>query len=1076
MNIPGTEIVGWYDYRLVTLSVAIAVLAAYAALDLGGRVTSARGGARLAWLSGGALAMGIGIWSMHYIGMLAFRLPFPVKYDWPMVVLSLLAAVLASGIALFVVSRHTMTMTVAAIGSIFMGAGIASMHYIGMEAMRLPAMCVYSTGLVALSVVLAIVISFVALWLTYFLRDQLTTWGWRKLACALVMGAAIPVMHYVGMAAASFVPMPLDLVSLKHAVNISDLGLTCILIATLVILGLVFITSIVDRRFSLQAKELESSEERYRLIVETAFDAFLGIDSNNLVTEWNAQAEATFGWSHADAIGKSASTFLFLDSQISNGRSLDELLNAGVNDSMHRRLEATGVHRSGRQFPVEMTLSAVHHSHKRLFAAFVHDVTDRKAAELERENAKQAAEAASRAKSEFLANMSHEIRTPLNGVIGMTDLVLESDLTREQREYLETVKLSADSLLHVINEILDFSKIEAGKLELEEEDFDLQDCMESTLKTFALKADEKSLELLCEVVPEVPVTVRGDAARLRQVLTNLLGNAIKFTRHGEVGLRALLDSNDGESIVIHFIVSDTGIGIPAHKTKLIFDSFSQADTSTTREFGGSGLGLTISRSLVEMMGGKIWVESQVGQGSQFHFTICVNPAAAQISPATVLTQPEVLHGVKVLIVDDNRTNRRILDGLLRHWKMRPTTVEDGEQAEYKAIAAYEDGEPFELILTDMHMPRMDGFDLIRRIREKPGMVTSTIMMLTSGGQRGDARRCEELGVAAHLLKPVRQAELRNALIRVLSEQGGSAATLSIVGKAPSAARIEAAPMRVLLAEDNAVNQLLAVRLLEKRGHSVKVTGNGREALDALENGTYDLVLMDVQMPEMDGIEATMALREREKITGAHQPVVALTALVIKGDKERCLAAGMDGYLSKPIRQVELDEILESYATKSTVAKIEKENSKIEKPEIAEPGITKTGLTESHLSPKPRETRQEIRTRFSLNEAELMDRIGGDLEFLSELTEVFRQEYPKHLSAARRAVADRNGEALNKAGHALRGALANLAAADPAALAASIELTGATGDPSNAGFLIDQLEQEIKMVLLSLESLCQEPAG
>jgi PAS domain S-box-containing protein len=1066
MNISGAEIVGWYDYRLVALSVAIAVLAAYAALDLGGRVTSARGGARLAWLSGGALAMGIGIWAMHYIGMLAFRLPFPVEYDWPMVVLSLLAAVLASGVALFVVSRHTMTMTVAAVGSFFMGAGIASMHYIGMEAMRLPAMCSYSTGLVALSVGLAIVISFVALWLTYLLRDQLTTWGWRKLACALVMGAAIPVMHYVGMAAASFMPTPLDPATLKHAVNISDLGLTSILIATLVILGLVFITSIVDRRFSLQSKELESSEERYRLIVETAFDAFLGIDSTSNITEWNAQAEATFGWSRAEAVGKPVSKFILQDSRIANSQNLGELLDAGSSDSIHRRLEATGIHRSGRQFPVEMTLSAVHHSHKRLFAAFVHDVTDRKAAEQERERATQAAEAASHAKSEFLANMSHEIRTPLNGVIGMTDLVLESNLTGEQREYLETVKLSADSLLHVINEILDFSKIEAGKLELEEEDFDLQDCMESTLKTLALKADEKSLELLCEVVPDVPVTVRGDSARLRQVLTNLIGNAIKFTRHGEVGLKALLDSNDGKSIVVHFIVSDTGIGIPPEKTKLIFDSFSQADTSTTREFGGSGLGLTISRSLVEMMGGKIWVESQVGQGSQFHFTIRVSPASPRISPSIILTQPEALHGVKVLIVDDNRTNRRILDGLLRHWKMRPTTVEDGEQALYKAIAAYEDGEPYELILTDMHMPRMDGFDLIQRIREKPGMVTSTIMMLTSGGQRGDARRCEELGVAAHLLKPVRQAELRDALIRVLSDHSGSGTTPSATNRLPQAERTESAPLRVLLAEDNAVNQLLAVRLLQKRGHSVKVTGNGREALDALECGTYDLVLMDVQMPEMDGIEATMALREREKITGGHQPVVALTALVIKGDKERCLAAGMDGYLSKPIRQYDLDEILESYATKLSAGGISKESS-----EIAKPGLPRP-QSSSELS----QTRQELRARFSLNEAELMDRIGGDLEFLAELTEVFRMEYPRQLSAARKAVANRDGDALNKAGHALRGALANLAATDPAALAASIELIGATGDPSTASVLLDQLEQDIKTVLTSLESLCQEPAG
>jgi len=1065
-----TVIVGWYDYRLVALSIAIAILAAYAALDLGGRVTSARGGARLAWLSGGALAMGIGIWSMHYIGMLAFRLPFIVQYDWPTVVLSLVAAVLASGVALYVVSRRSLTMAVAAIGSIFMGAGIASMHYIGMEAMRLPAMCVYSTGLVALSIVLAIVISFVAIWITYLLRDQLSTWGFRKLACALIMGAAIPVMHYVGMAAASFMPAPVDPTKLRHAVSISDLGLTSILIATLVILGLVFITAIVDRRFSLQTQELKSSEERYRLIVETAFDAFIGIDATGSITEWNAQAEATFGWSRAEAIGNAVSKFILQSSHIANGLNFSELFAASGSDLIHRRLEATGVDRGGRRFPVEMTLSSVHHSHKRLFAAFVHDVTERKAAEEEREKATKAAEAASRAKSEFLANMSHEIRTPLNGVIGMTDLVLESDLTGEQREYLETVKLSADSLLHVINEILDFSKIEAGKLELEEEDFDLQDCMESTLKTLALKADEKRLELLCEVSPDVPVGVRGDSARLRQVLTNLVGNAIKFTRHGEVGLKAVLENSGGtsssSSILIHFIVSDTGIGIPPEKTKLIFESFSQADTSTTREFGGSGLGLAISRSLVEMMGGKIWVESQVGEGSQFHFTIRVNPAFPRNSASSIVSHPEALHGVKVLIVDDNRTNRRILDGLLRHWKMRPTTVEDGEQALYKAIAAYEDGEPFELILTDMHMPKMDGFDLIQRIRQRPGMVGSTIMMLTSGGQRGDARRCEELGVAAHLLKPVRQAELRDALIRVLSYKDGGSTQTNATEKLPGVRRTELVPLHVLLAEDNAVNQMLAVRLLQKRGHTVTVTGNGREALDALEHGKFDLVLMDVQMPEMDGIEATMAIREREKLTGCYQPVVALTALVIKGDKQRCLDAGMDDYLSKPIRQQELDEILEKF---SPCLKLVERDS-------ACPETRKPYFSDPPAPPPLPQIRHEITPRLSVNEAELMDRIEGDVEFLAELTEIFRKDYPRQLRAARKAVEDRDRDALRQAGHALRGALANLAASDLAALAGDIESIADSGDPSAAGLLVDQIEQGIQIVLRSLESLCQETAG
>lgn len=1039
-------LIGSYNYFLVAFSVLIAVLAAYAALDLGGRVTSARGGTRLAWLGGGALAMGIGIWSMHYIGMLAFRLPVPVQYDWPTVLLSLLAAVLASGVALFVVSRKTMTIPQAIVGSLFMGAGIASMHYIGMEAMRLPAMCTYSKPLVILSVVLAIVISFVALLLTFSLRGHLTAWGWRKFASALIMGAAIPTMHYVGMAAVTFMPAPLDRAHMEHALSISDVGIASILIATLMILGLVFLTSIVDRRFSLQALALKTSEQRYCLIVETAFDAFLGIDSDGIVTEWNAQAEVTFGWPRTDALGRPLTAFLLINQHAQSSPTLGALLHSGNADVAQKRMELTARHRSGREFPVEMTLSTIQQGEQCFYAAFVHDVTERKLVEQERERVKESAEAASRAKSEFLANMSHEIRTPLNGVIGMTDLVLESELTREQREYLETVKLSADSLLHVINEILDFSKIEAGKLELESVDFDLRECMESTLKTLALKADEKKLELLCDVIPDVPDMITGDAVRLRQVLTNLVGNAIKFTRHGEISLKALIDRIDRDAVQLHFIVADTGVGIAPEKQKLIFESFTQADTSTTREFGGSGLGLTISRRLVEMMGGTIWVESMLGQGSKFHFTIIVKTAVPKVAHAMTVTQPQVLHGVKVLIVDDNRTNRRILDGLLRHWKMRPTTVEDAEQAMDKLLAAYEIDEPYDLILTDMHMPKMDGFDLVQWIREKPELVTSTIMMLTSGGHGGDAQRCEEFGVAAHLLKPIRQSELREALIRVISARGQEKPAPIITDNSLNVRRQSHQSLRILLAEDNAVNQMLATRLLEKRGHRVTVTSNGREALAALTESAFDLVFMDVQMPEMDGIETTVALREREKESGVHQPVIALTALVIKGDKERCLEAGMDGYISKPIRQQELDEILDSYMAK------------------LKPSTTATIPQTDTRSPTS-----------SIDQTELLERIGGDHAFLSELVEVFKVDYPRQLSFARRALDTGDVKGVERAGHALKGTLANLAASGPSDTAAAIEKMGASGDLSQTDRVLTQLEHELVDVLASLQSLCQEAA-
>ncbi len=975
-NAGATTLPHAYSPLLVLVSIAIAVLASYAALDLAGRTSAYEGRLRFVWTGAGAFAMGLGIWSMHYVGMLALTLPVRVLYDLPTVLLSLLAAVLASAVALLFVSRSALKPWPVFASSLAMGAGISAMHYIGMAAMRLPADCRYDLRIVAASILVAVVVSVVALLLAFRLRQTERELSPSKIASSIVMGFAIASMHYTGMAAVSFVPAPLT-DNISRSIEVTSLGAFGIAIVSSVVLAVVTITSVLDRKFSAQAAQLALSHERYRLVFERSMSPLHRSTLDGLILHCNDACARALGYD-------SRSAALAAHARIEFVESADEE-NHIESLSTYRQLtdfEARLRRRDGRTIWVLENANLVDGDESGAASRIVEgsfiDISSRKEIERELQRTKQHAESASAAKSEFLAAMSHEIRTPMNGVIGMADLLLDTELNSEQREFALTLRHSANALLAIINDILDFSKIEAGKMAIDPIPCALDTVVYEVAELLHGKTREKELGFAVRYAPSLPSRFIADPGRIRQILMNLIGNAIKFTAKGGIQLSvepdtsgdfstgrdtAAVHDTTAPSIRVKFSISDTGIGIPEEKLNSVFEKFTQADASTTRHYGGTGLGLAISARLTELMGGKMGVQSAVGRGSTFWFTL---PLIIDTALAATEAPQLDMTSLRILQVDKNDANRHTLAEQLDHWKLRNSDCASAEDALTLLRAAHRTNDPFRIAIIDDQISGADPESLGRAIKSDPQLAATQLVMLSSRGHRGDARRVSEAGFAAYLVRPVRQSFMLEALRAVwanaqdptqihplvtrhsLAERMSPSAapepssppspttrpsdtTAPLVSQrlpeiTPSPAAKNSAP-RLLLVEDNAVNQLVASRMLQRLGFTVEFATDGKKAVDLVAANRYDLVFMDCQMPVMDGYQATEQIRRSENadengrdVSNAddhrdrrrHVIIVAMTANAMESDRQRCLDAGMDDYISKPINKSEIVAVLKRH--------------------------------------------------------------------------------------------------------------------------------------------------------------------
>ncbi len=798
--------------------------------------------------------------------------------------------------------------------------------------------------------------------------------------------------------------------------------------------------------------ELHREKQFLEVLNQTSPVAIVVLDNDGNIVSCNPAFEDLYGYTASEIIGQN------LDILVTSDETREEA-NAYSQQAMSGFVHGVGKRRrkDGGLVNVELYSVPVIVNGERIGAlAIYHDIT-------ELDQARRDAEEASRAKSEFLANMSHEIRTPMNGVIGMLELALDTSLTAEQRDYLQTSLHSAEALLTLLNDILDFSKIEAGKLELDTINFSLRNALEDVAYTLAKRAQEKGLEIACLIHPDLVSDLRGDPGRLRQILVNLVGNAIKFTHHGEVIIQAEPIEETETHVLVHFGVQDTGVGIPYERQSAIFDRFTQADGSTTRKYGGTGLGLTICKQLIEAMGGKIGVESVSGIGSTFWFEINFAKQASQKRGTGPLTPgPANLAHARILVVDDNQINRIVLKKNVEALGSRVDAVASGAKALESLRNAYRAGDPYRVVLLDMQMPSMDGEQTARAIKSDPAVKEVKIIILTSMGHRGDAARLEALGCSGYLLKPVKQQLLFDAILAVLGLQEDRKASLVT---RHSLAEQRKLGLRLLLAEDNSINQKLAIVLLQKVGYSVDAVETGVQALEKVQENQYSAVLMDVQMPEMDGLEATRKIRELEKDTGDHIPIIAMTAHAMQGDRERCLEAGMDDYVSKPLEPKVLFNVLDRWA------KTGEETGEDVQDYSSPADVFSTGLDDGLFGesapsasngtegPAPGFEEVSYSDIAPVNFDAALYRFDNDREFMMTMFKEYMEHLPVRLNEIQAALQDGDASRLTRLVHNLKGVSLNFSVDGIADIALRLEELGKREDLTHAPALVAQLNTE-----------------